>query len=514
MKNKRFNCSLAGMIWLCCLFTVKTVPVSAQWYDVTSYGAVGDSITDNTVAIQKAVDACAAKGGKVYFPTGRFLTATIYLKSNVTIHISAGATILGHTDTKRYPYQDAGIRFYGDEWARQSLFFCRNIENISIEGNGTIDGQGAAFITNTLKKPDRYRNRPYLLWFVSCKNVTVRDVTLRNSAFWMQHYLDCDFVKIEGVHIWNHSNKNNDMMDIDGCRNVIISAVTGDSDDDGITIKSTSPRISENISISNCIISSHCNALKFGTESTGGFRNIVINNCVIRPSAQLTTIYGKPAGNSGISLELADGGIMENVTISNVVIDGPQVPIFLRLGNRARRYKEGVPVPAPGRVRNINLSNITATGADETGCSLTGIAKAPIENISLEHIYIETKGGAPPVNLYQRVADKEEEYPEATMFGVLPSYGLFIRYAKDVRLSDITIRSVGKEIRPGIMISHTEKFSCSGLDIQSSGNTPAAVYINESHDGVIMNSRCAYPLQRFWLKDQSSENIKVNDPCK
>ncbi len=123
------------------------------------------------------------------------------------------------------------------------------------------------------------------------------------------------------------------MMDIDGCcRYVTISNVTGDSDDDGITIKSTSKLISEYITITNCILSSHCSALKFGTESTGGYRNIVISNCVIKPSAQVSTIYGRPAGISGIALEVVDGGTMENISISNMVIEGPEVPLFIRLG--------------------------------------------------------------------------------------------------------------------------------------------------------------------------------------
>lgn len=510
-QQQRF---LRRTAWLCYLLIGISTAVKAQWHDVTRYGAVGDSVTDNTAAIQRAIDACTVTGGKVYFPAGKFLTTTLYLKSNVTLHITAGATILGHKDTKHYPYLDAGIRFYGDEWAKQSLIFCKGQENVGIEGNGTIDGQGGAFVINTIKKPDRYRDRPYLLWFAGCRNVRVRDVTLRNSAFWMQHYLGCEFVWIENIRVWNHSNKNNDMIDIDGCRNVSINGLIGDSDDDGITVKSTSPRISENITITNCVISSHCNALKLGTESTGGFRNIAISNCVIKPSAQQTTIYGLPAGNGGIALELVDGGIMENITIDNVVIEGPQVPIFLRLGNRARPFMKGAPAPPPGRARNISLSNITAKGADETGCPISGIAATPLENIRLQHIYLETKGGGTNVNLQAPVPEKEAEYPEGTMFGQLPAYGFYIRHVKDIRLSDITIRTAGKETRPGIALSGVQQFTMNGLDIQTTGNTPAAVYVGKSRDGVITGSRMAYPVQHFLLKDKQSVNISADEPRK
>ncbi len=505
--------------WLCCIWAVcitmgTAIHTKAQLYDVTNYGAIGNGITDNTVAIQKAIDECAKTGGKVYFPGGSFLTATLVLKSNVTLHISSHATILGHTDPKQYPYQDAGIRFYGEEWARQALIFCKNQENVGIEGSGTIDGQGASFVVNTIKKPDRYRDRPYLLWFAGCKDVTVKGISLRNSAFWMQHYLGCEFVWIDGIRVWNHSNKNNDLMDIDGCKNVTISNVIGDSDDDGITIKSTSSLISENITITNCVVSSHCNAIKFGTESTGGFRNVVISNCVIKPSGQLSTIYGKPAGMGGLALEVVDGGIMENITIDNIVIDGPLVPIFMRLGNRARKHTADAVAPPLGRIRNISLSNIIATGADETGCSITGIAKAPIENISLHNIRIETKGGDSLVDLFKPVVEKEEEYPEGIMFGKLPSYGFFIRHAKEVKMSGITLRSTGRENRPGIVVNNASKFYLNGLDIQSTDSTKAVVYVSESKDGTITNNLQYYPAQQFLLKDKTSTNIIFDKPRK
>lgn len=492
------------------LVFITGLSATAQLYDVTAFGAKGDSITDNTVSIQKAIDACTKTGGKVYFPVGTYLTGTIILKSNVILSISGGAVILAHTSIDKYPYQDAGIRFYGELWARQSLIFCKNQENVGIEGLGTIDGQGAKFRVTTLVKPDRYRNRPYLLWFAGCKNITIKDVQLRNSAFWMQHYLGCEYLLIDGIKIWNHSNKNNDMMDIDGCKYVTISNVVGDSDDDGITIKSTSTLISENITITNCIISSHCNGLKFGTESTGGFRNIVVNNCVIKPSRQTTTIYGRPAGISGVALEMVDGGVMENITISNLVIDGPQVPLFIRLGNRGRKHIDEAEEPTVGKMKNIYISNIIATGADTIGCSFSGIDGYPIENISLSNISIETSGGGTTGDMYKILEAKEKEYPEATMFGKLPAYALLIKNAKDVKLNDIKIRSKAIDNRPGVVITKTEKFSLSALDIQSSKGTDAVIYIINSSNGSIKNSIRQYPAKQYIMKDKNSLNV-IND---
>jgi polygalacturonase len=468
--------SLLKCAVLLCFTLTGFLQVSAQQYTITDFGAIADGTTDNTSAIQKAIDSCSHTGGKVIVPQGVFLTATLFLKSNVTLSIQAGATLLGHTDINKYPRLNAGIVFYGDQWAMQSLIFCKNQENVAIEGMGTIDGQGASFKITTDKKPDRYKNRPYLLWFAGSKNIKVSNVSLRNSAFWMQHYLGCEYVQIDGINIWNHSNKNNDMMDIDGCKYVTISNVTGDSDDDGITIKSTSTLLSENITITNCTLSSHCNALKFGTESTGGFRNVAVTNCIIKPSRQLTTIYGKPAGNSGVSMELVDGGIMENITVNNLVIEGPQVPLFVRLGNRARKHTADAPVPPVGKLKNIRISNIIATGADVTGCSFSGLANAQIENIFLDNIHLETSGGVNADTMRAIVPEMETEYPEATMFGHLPAYGFFIRHAKGVSISNITMTHAGIDNRPGIMVVNTDEFSSSGLRIQSLEKTKAVVF--------------------------------------
>ena len=164
------------------------------------------------------------------------------------------------------------------------------------------------------------------------------DVTLRNSGCWMQHYLACDRVQISGIKVFNRNNYNNDALDLDGCHDVVVSDMLADSDDDGITLKSTSPRLCENITIQNCIVSSHCNAIKLGTETNGGFRNINISGCVVQPSAdQRTQFFGDSLGRgtSAISLEIVDGGVLENVHVSNILVEGTESPIFIRLGNRA-----------------------------------------------------------------------------------------------------------------------------------------------------------------------------------
>ena len=433
-------------------FTISIVTFGSNYIcNIIDYAAVGDGITINTKAIQNAIDECSEKGGMVVIPAGEFVTGTIYLKSNVTLHLTENATLLGSTDISDYPHNTPEYKFYGDTWVKQSLIYAEKQKNISITGTGTINGQGGAFKTTTRKKPDRYMNRPYVLWFVECSNVKVEGIFLTNSAMWMQHYLACDKVRIQGIRVFNHCNSNNDMIDIDGCRDVIISDCIGDTDDDALTIKSTSNRKSENIIINNCILSSHCNAIKCGTESSGGFKNIVISNCIVRPSEQKTTIYGVPAGISGITLGMVDGGVLDGININNIVIDGAKVPLYMRLGNRARSYRADQGEIPIGTFRNVKISNITATGADTIGCSITGIPGHPLENISLSNISITFKGGGSSGEHSLLVPELETFYPESTMFGTLPASAFYIRHAKNIDLNQIHLYYDNTDTRTAII---------------------------------------------------------------
>jgi len=448
------------------------VPDQQAWsaggdYPVTDFGAVGDGVTLNTVFIQEAIDHCARTGGgRVVVGPGTFLSGTIVMRDHVELHIKEGALLLGSKDPADYPEMVTGYRFYGDEWVKQSLIFGANLQHISITGSGTIDGQGAAFQATTKVKPDRYRNRPFLIRFTQCTHVTVKDVTMQNSAMWMQHYLACDQVLIEGITVLNHCNKNNDMIDIDGCKDVIITGCTGDTDDDAMTLKSTSPRACENITISDCILSSHCNAIKFGTESTGGFKNISIINCVVKPSSYEEVIYGLPQGISGISLEVVDGGTMDGVFISNVVIDGPEVPLFIRLGNRARPHMEGIKKPGVGVLKNIVIEDLVVRNGGSTGCSITGIPGYPVRNITLSNIAMEVAGGEGASDPQMEVPELEELYPEATMFGVLPASILYMRHVDQISLSEIFVTHRETEKRPPLVTEDVSGMKVVGVYVE------------------------------------------------
>jgi len=441
-------------------------------HNIISYGAIADGNTVNTKAIQAAIDKSSKEGGRVIIPSGKFVTGTLFLKDNATLYFEKGAHLLGSTQLSDYPKTTLNFRFFGDTWVYQSLIIAHNVNNITIDGQGIIDGQGSAFPVTTRKKPDRYRDRPYLFWIAGCNDVLVRDVELRNSAMWMQSYIRCENLRIDGIKVINHSNKNNDLMDIDGCRNVVITKVIGDADDDGITFKSTTDVISENIVVSDCILSSHCNALKFGTETTAGFRNVTVTNCVIRKSAFTEAITGVPQGICGIALEMVDGGIMENINISNIVVEGPNVPLFVRLGNRARKHYDEAPEPKIGSISNISISNITGIASSPIGCSIMGIPDSKINGITISDSRFICTGGVSEDMSKKKIEELEELYPESSMFGNLPAYGLYIRHAKNVNLRGIDFELASPDSRPAIVCDDVEGGNI--RNIYTSGNKKPA----------------------------------------
>ncbi len=468
---------------VCALLTAISIAAgqgpSPRWFDVRDFGAVGDGTTLDTKALQEAIDRCALHGGTVVFSPGVYLTGSLELRSNVELQVQSGATVLGSTNLADYAEHVPKLKSYNDTFLKHSLFYAEGKSNISISGKGVIDGQGGSFPVATNEKPAKYRNRPFVIRFVECTGVSVEGITLRSSAMWMQQYLACEDLRIRGITVFNHANKNNDMMDIDGCRNVVISDCIGDTDDDGITLKSTSERPTEHVTISNCVISSHCNALKTGTESTGGFRDIAVSNLVIKPSKVDSVMSGKRGGISGISLTLVDGGIMDGVCISNVVIDGPEVPLFLRLGNRARKHREDSPQPGIGSMKDVSISHVTALNVGRTGCSVTGIPGHRIQGVSLTDIRMIFTGGAETLPK-ESPEELEDQYPEATMFRLLPSYGMYFRHVDGLRIQGLTLASDREDVRPPIVVNDVLGTRMNNLDVRASGSAGAAIVLENT----------------------------------
>ncbi|MFC2076106.1 glycoside hydrolase family 28 protein [candidate division KSB1 bacterium] len=425
-------------------------------FNVVDLGATGDGLTLETAAIQRAIDsAAAAGGGTVLVPPGKYVTGSLRLKSYVTLQIEAGAVLLGSTDLDDYPVNIPAFRSYTDNYVKQSLIYAEDAHHVAIVGNGTIDGQGAAFTDRS------YLVRPYLIRLVSCTNVLLENVNLKDSPMWATHLLACDFVRVSGISVISQVNQNNDMLDIDCCTDVRVSDCYADTGDDAIVLKSTADRITERVTISNCVLKSNCNAIKMGTESNGGFRNVTISNCSIDSDYPVKGYYGRNRGITGVSLEMVDGGILENISISNLTMEGVNVPIFLRLGNRARPFKADMKKPGMGMFRNVIISNIIATGVGKIGCSITGLPGHPIENVTLSNIRITYPGGGTAADARKPTPEKPDAYPEATMFGTLPAYGFYCRHVTGLRFSHVDLNLEGDDYRPAIVCEDVH-----GLEIE------------------------------------------------
>ncbi len=447
------------------LFTILCISSSlmagARDYVITDYGARNDTTVLSTTAIQQCIDACSqAGGGRVVIPAGDYTTGTLILRSHVHLHLEQGATLYGSTRLSDYRRVRSSYQSLRTHTETIQLLYADSVEQVVIDGYGTIDGRGSVFPKLTWN--DEGITRPHLLRFIQSRDITIRDVTLKNSGCWMQHYLACDRLRIQGIKVFNRNNYNNDALDLDGCHDVIVSDMLADSDDDGITLKSTSPRLCEDITITNCIVSSHCNAVKLGTETNGGFRNIHISGIVVKPSHDQRTLYfGRPIGSSALSLEIVDGGTMEQVTVSDLTVTGTESPIFIRLGHRGRGWLPNQHIEEVGTLRGVNINNVRVREAGRYGCSITGLPNHPVEDIRIAHVSIHHAGGitADSLSTIRRaIADeKVADYPEATMWGPLPAKGFYVRHARQVVFDDVVIHTADTDVRPDLVQEDTQE---------------------------------------------------------
>ncbi len=465
------------------------VPSAPGSFDVRTFGATGDGETLDTVAIQKTIDTCAkAGGGTVVLAGGTFLSGTIELRDNITLHLQAGAVLLASTRQQ--------------DFTGRSMIHAEKVRNIAVVGRGAVDGHGD--ISTEFPKV-----RAHPIHFVECRNVRVRDVTFRNSTTWIQHYLKCDDLVVDGItvdsrinpeiegprHLPGAPGRNEDGLNLNSCHNVRVANCNISSDDDGIVLKSTSDRPCKNVTITNCIVSSNASAIKFGTESGGGFQNVTISNC---------TVYD--TRNSGIALEIVDGGTMDRVNVSNIVMDNIKgAAIFIRLGNRGRPYREEN--PGVGTLRNIHISNIQATrvgdwiedpGKRVIGCSITGLPGHPVENVTLDNVRIQFKGGGTLEDAAREITERPDAYPSCRMFGTLPAYGFFVRHARNIQFHNIDLTLAHDDHRPALICDDVTDMKITGFNAQSIPDTARGlIWFRQSKDVWIHGCRPTRPTRTF-----------------
>jgi len=428
-------------------------PTPGEALSVLAHGVVPDGVTLNTAALQAMIDRCRRSGGgTLYFPAGRYLSGGLVLCSRLRLYFDAGATLLGSPVLEHYPHYFPSPEPFpeGYEGVR-ALLSATDCGEITLEGPGTIDGQGGLFDVY----PEVRGGRPRNLWFARCRDIRVSGLRLRNSGFWMQHYLRCEEVRLSDLDIWNHAGTNNDGIDIDGCRDVFIRNCRVDSSDDAICLKSGNDAVTENVIITDCLTRSHCNHFKTGTESRGGFRNIRVSHLVMTPSAQPDSHPGTtgadPRGACGIALGAVDGGSLSDIVVENIRMDQVQVPFFIRLGNRGNCPPGVAPAGETASAARIRLSGIEATGAGPRGCHIIGLPDAPVHDVTLENSSFEFAGGGTAALAQRPVALRHDGYPSCDAFGELPAYGVYCHDTRALRFSGLMFRTREPEARPALL---------------------------------------------------------------
>ena len=513
-------------------------------FNVRAFGATGDGRTLDTPAINAAIEAAAAAGGgTVVVPAGDYLCYSIRLKSRVTLHLGAGSQIIaadppapGESGGYDAPEPNAWNEFqdFGHSHFRNSLIWGEELDQVAITGPGRIYGRGLsrgngrvalpvgqqAPLVPGEKLPDvlvadgafAIAPRPELvpgpfnypnardtlpagvgnkaIALKNCRNVTLRDFSILHGGHFGILATGVDNLTIDNLVI----DTNRDGIDIDACSNVRVSNTSVNSPwDDGICLKSShalgQARICENVTITNCFVSGYdegslldgtrtrqtvrfggvMGRIKLGTEAGGGFRNITISNCVFDYSR-------------GLALEQVDGGVLEDIAVSNLTMrDVQNAPIFIRLGARLRRPG----ATEPGSVRRILIENIVAHNVSpDHGILIAGLPGHPIEDVVLANLQLHYAGGGTAEQAAREVPEMPKAYPDPDVFGVMPSWGLFARHVKNLQVRGVELRAVVPDARPAVFLEDVQ--GARFADFQLSGAVGAQPWSLQDVSGLFV----------------------------
>lgn len=481
-------------------------------YSIVQYGALADGKTNNITAIQKAIDEAEKDGGgTVLVPAGDFVTGVLHLKSNVELNLALNARLMATTKRSDYGGKKASALIVGN-----------NVHHISITGKGTIDGQAKPLLEDIYRmlnagtledaewkeyndwhqmRPAEH-NRPHLIDLISCQNIVVKNITIRDGLCWIQDYRGCSDIVIDSITVESNTFLNNDGIDITDSKNVRITNCAVNVADDGICLKSSDASSGcENIYIANCKLRSSASGFKMGTASRGYFKNVKVRNLEIYDTFR-----------SAIAIETVDGGNIENIDIRNVVARNTGNAIFIRLGKR----RENV---APGYLRGVYISDVKVevpAGKPDAGyswdgpevryphnvfpSSITGIPGHPVEDVTLNNIEIIYEGGALAkraafgIDSLEQVPEKIRDYPEFSMFGELPAWGFYTRHAVGITMNNIKLSSQNSDFRTAVIFDDVKKLNMKNVEI---GKT-------ESKPVILLNK----------VSDSSLHKIKTHSPTK
>ncbi|MBQ9953644.1 MAG: hypothetical protein IJO92_04890 [Clostridia bacterium] len=454
--------------------------MSEKIFNVKDYGAKGDSITLDSPAVQKAVDAChQAGGGIVWFPKDIYVLATVFLKDNVHIQFEDGTDILGALDFYAYAqqeqidyplYQDASHSFFD-----LAMFVGKGCKNISIKGKACINMR-SVWDEDAVRGKEIKNRGPKCISLKECDDVELAGFEIKFASDLAIYFAGCNRVEIHHIKMMVYI----DGISPDNCHDVNIYDCDVVSGDDGIVFKSSYTLnrlgICKNIHVWNCRVSSRCSAIKIGTETNGGFEDILIEDIDVYDS-RITAI----------AIESVDGAVIDGVTVRNIRIKNTNGLLFIYLGDRMRG-PEGREV---GEIRNVTLEDITAEGPyepyitvpsnytayyiesylQEPWClnknakrlpeemqnltredgwqlssNMAGMPDRPLKNITLKNVHLKVAGGVQ--NYQKEIPEPTKPYPEIWNLGyILPAKGIFFRHIDGLTLENVKVESYRPDAR-------------------------------------------------------------------
>jgi hypothetical protein len=487
--------------------------LGARVYNIRNFGAKGDKSTLDTTALQAAIDSCTSDGGgTVLVPAGTFVIGTVEMKSNVTLRICAGGTLLGSGDGKQYHAVDA-IPLHGDttlndgNWA---LLFAVNAKNFSIEGPGTIDGQGAQFhspFRGTLAPSGlRGNERPYHVLIYKCENFSVRNISLLNCAYHSIRVIESQRAQMDGIYMHTRVNGNNDGFHFISAEHVTVSNCTIKCGDDACAMFGSC----KNITVTNSYFSTRWSVFRFGG---GHAENIAVSNCL------LVEVDGCP-----IKFQGDPGSTFENMSFSNLVLKDVTGPISISVGGRLNPPDDKIPVA----VRNISFSHIHGTvttnpvsplsesilttgtnpGERHSCIVLNSVNGSILENISFDDIHLVFGGGGTAEDAARR--DVPQTFGEYFRLGPMPAYGLYARNARGLTLNNVRFQVSTPDLRPAVIFDHVEDAALNGFSVEGNTGAESVMRFIDSKQALVTAARVLTPSSAFLqLEGEANEGIIV-----
>lgn len=459
---------------------------------ITEFGATGEGKKLCTAAIQKAIDTCSKQGGgQVIVPAGTFLTGSFVLKSKVNLHLENDAILLASIYFKDFAKRTVRSAVRYQKYLNRSMIYAQGESDISVTGSGILDGN--ALLDGRGEFKEQNAENPSFIWFDECENVLVKDVTFRRSVWWTQAYTRCKHVHIDHIKVTENFFHNADGVDIVDCDDFLVENCDINSNDDGICLKGYTHQGCNRGTIRKNKVRTLCNGIKMGTDSSGGFRNILIEDNEI-----WQTVI------SGLALQIVDGGVMENITVRRITMNGIGTPIHMRLGNRNRMVWGSLSVQ-PGIMRNIHISDIKAVMNkaerynDEErkrhnyivyASSICGVPDRHIQDVTIENVDVTILGGYPPAtaeDALREIPEVGNQYPENRMYGTLPAYAFYVRHARGIRMNNITIHQKQADGRPAVLLDdvHDSDF----VQVTATNETSSPVFsLKQNCSGILLNS--------------------------